>query len=479
VRLAVASTRAAREVEPGALRPLDRLRLLCDQGSLYPIRATVASHSERVQPGDGVVAGAGSVGGRPIVCYAQDQRFAGGSLGGAHAETILRALHLARRSGVPVVSFVESGGARMEEGTAALAGYGRVFRENVGLSGWIPQITVVTGTSAGGAAYSPALTDFVIMTEAATMFLTGPGVVREVMGERVSKSELGGPRVHCRNGVVDLVAPDDRAAVAVARELLAYLPQNAHEPPPARAPQPPPGGDPAAIVPSDARAVYDVRDVARAIADGGRMLELAPRWARNLVTCLARIEGRPVGIVANQPRHLGGVIDSCAAEKGARFVRSCSAYGLPLVVLVDTPGFLPGTSQEARGVIRYGADLLRAFASATVARLTVVLRKAYGGGYITMNSKDLGADLVFVWRGAELGVVGARQAAGIVHRRELETALDREATLERLAERYHRETVDAAAVARSGHVDEVIEPAETRARLAWGFATLCNGRPGR
>jgi acetyl-CoA carboxylase carboxyltransferase component len=477
VRLALATAAPAAAAEgrgdPGSpLTPLGRLESLCDRGTLQAIRTTVASCSARSQPGDGVVAGAGRVAGRPVFCYAQDRAFAGGSLGQAHADTIVRVLRLAGSSGAPVIAFVESGGARMDEGTAALAGYARIFRENVALSGRVPQITVVTGTSAGGAAYSPALTDFVVMTEQASMFLTGPEVVREVMGQRVSQAELGGPRVQARNGVVGLVARDDRAAVAVARDLLSYLPQSAAEPAPIEIPVVPLGVDPAALVPRDPRKVYDVRDVARAVADGGRLLEIASGWARNMVTGFARVEGRPVGIVANQPRYLGGVIDSAGAEKAAGFVQTCSAYGIPMVVLVDTPGFLPGTRQESRGVIRYGAGLLRAFASAAVPKITVVLRKAYGGGYITMNSKDLGADLVFAWRGAEIGVVGARQAAGIVHRRELDAAPDREAELDRLAARYHAEGVDAGVAAAKGHVDELIEPRETRGRLAWGLAAL-------
>jgi acetyl-CoA carboxylase carboxyltransferase component len=346
----------------------------------------------------------------------------------------------------------------MQEGLAALGGFGRIFSANVALSGRVPQISVVTGVSAGGGCYSPALTDFVVMVEGASMFLTGPGVVREAIGEDVDAAALGGTRVHERNGVCDLVAPDVPAAADVTRALLSFLS------PHAAAPRPAPPGDPGRFVPHAPRKTYDVRDVVRSFADAADFLELAPRWARNIVTGFCRIEGRAVAVVANQPRHLGGVIDSAASEKAARFVRTCSSFGLPLVVLVDTPGFMPGMSQESAGVIRHGAGLLRAFSEARVPRLTVVLRKAYGGAYITMNSKDLGAHLAFAWPGAELGVMAARQAVGIIHRREPE--------LDELADRYASEHLGAEVAARKGFVDEVIAPAETRERLAWGLATL-------
>ncbi|MEA2421231.1 MAG: hypothetical protein QOF55_330, partial [Thermoleophilaceae bacterium] len=423
---------------PRVLSPLDRIEALCDPGSVRMVRSSV---------GDGVVGAAGRVDGRPVFSYAQDASFAGGSLGTAHAETILRVMQLAGRAGAPVVGFVESAGARMQEGLAALGGFGRIFSENVALSGRVPQISVITGVSAGGGCYSPALTDFVVMVEGSRMFLTGPGVVLEAIGEDVSAAELGGTRVHERNGVCDLVAPDEVAAAGFVRVLLGHLasaraadsrPAATRPSEPARDPaQPAAAHDPGAIVPDAPRRVYDVRDVVRCVADGGEFLEMAPRWARNMVTGFCRIEGRSVAVVANQPRHLGGVIDSDASEKAARFVRTCNSFGLPLVVFVDTPGFMPGVTQESAGVIRHGASLLRAFAEATVPRITVVLRKAYGGAYITMNSKDLGASLTFAWPGAELGVMAARQAVGIIHRREPAAARDR------LAQAYAEEHLGA------------------------------------
>ena len=456
---------AVAEREVRRVGPLERLELLCDPGSLRVIRSDVESRrlGERARPGDGVVGGAGTVGGRPVFCYAQDAALAGGSLGEAHADTIVRVLRLAGRAGAPVVGFSESAGARLQEGLAGLGGYGRVFRETVALSGRVPQISIVSGVCAGGGSYSPALTDFVVMTEDASMFLTGPAVVRDVTGEDVSLAELGGARLQSRNGVCQLVARDIDHAAELARELLAHL-QGGWVP-----------GAPAAElpdVPADPRTVYDVRDVIAGLVDRGRLLEIEARWARNMVTGLARVDGRPLGVVANQPRHLGGVIDAAASQKAAGFVRRCNSFGLPLAVLVDTPGFLPGTRQEAAGVIRHGADLLHAFAAATVPRLTVVLRKAYGGAYITMNSKDLGADMAFAWPSAEIGVMGAGQAVGVLHRRELALAQDADGERARLADLYAAEHLPAAVAAREGYVDEIIEPEETRERLGWALDML-------
>ncbi len=454
--------------------PLERLELLCDAGSFAPLRTAVLSPhlGHRAGPGDGVIAGAGQVDGRPVFCYAQDPAFMGGSLGAAHADSIVRVMHLAGQAGAPVVGFIESGGARLQEGHAALAGYGRIFRASVELSSRAPQISVVSGVSAGGGAYSPALTDFVVMTEAARMFLTGPKIVHEALGEKVSMEELGSPKVHSGNGVCQLVATDLADAVSLARQLLGFLPQRLGDAPPPRAESAPrPAVAPDEAVPSEARRVYDVRDVARAIVDDG-LLELSRSWATNIVTALARIDGRAVGIVANQPRSLGGVIDAVAAEKAALFVNACDRFGLPLVVLVDTPGFMPGTRQEAGGVIRHGASLLRAFAGARVPKLTVILRKAYGGAVITMNSKELGAELVFAWPQAEIGIMAARQAVGIVHRRELAAANDGESALAALAAGYAGEHLHAETAAAAGFVDEVIEPGQTRERLAWALTSL-------
>ncbi|MGI8571538.1 MAG: acyl-CoA carboxylase subunit beta [Solirubrobacteraceae bacterium] len=464
----VAAERAER------LTPLERLEALCDAGSVQPIRTRVSSRvlGDRARDGDGVIGGTGTVAGRPIACYAQDGSYLGGSLGERHAETIVRVLQTAERARIPVVGFVESGGARMQEGTAALGGYGRIFRHTVGLTGVVPQISVVSGSSAGGGAYSPALTDLIVMTADAAMFLTGPAVVREALGEEIDAASLGGPKVHEHNGVCHLVERDDRAAAARVRDLLSYLPSCAGEPLPRSEPLAPEFDDPAAVVPIEARRAYDVREALRGIIDSGSLLEVWPRWGRNVVTALARIDGRPVGIVANQPHYLGGVLDAIGSEKAARFVGFCDSFGLPLVAVVDTPGFMPGSKQERAGVIRHGASLVRAFASARVPKFTVILRKSYGGAFITMNSRDLGADLVLAWPDAELGIMSPRAAVGIVNRRELAGADDPEAERTRLADAYAHEHLRASAAAASGFVDEIVEPSETRHRLTWALRTM-------
>jgi acetyl-CoA carboxylase carboxyltransferase component len=464
------------------LSPLERLEALCDPGSLQVLRSGVLSAKlgDRAIPGDGVVGGTGAVAGRPIACYAQDGSYLGGSLGERHADTIVRVLKTAERARIPVVAFVESGGARMQEGTAALAGYGRIFRHTVGLTGVVPQLSVVSGASAGGGAYSPALTDLIVMTEDAAMFLTGPGVVREALGEEIGAAELGGPHVHDRNGVCHLVERDELSAAMRIRELLGYLPSAAGEAPPRAATLDPELGDPGAVVPSEPRRAYDIRDALRAIVDRDSLCELFPRWARNVVTSFARLDGRPIGIVANQPRYLGGVLDAEGSEKAARFVAFCDSFGLPLIAFVDTPGFMPGSRQEQAGVIRHGASLVRAFAAARVPKLTVVLRKSYGGAYITMNSRDLGADLVLAWPAAELGIMSARAAVGIVNRRELRVAQDGEIERNRLADAYAEEHLRAASAAAAGFIDEIVEPAHTRERLTWALRTLsrCDARNG-
>jgi acetyl-CoA carboxylase carboxyltransferase component len=449
--------------------PLERLEALCDPGSLQVLRSRVLSPKLGAQavPGDGVVGATGTVAGRPIACYAQDGTYLGGSLGERHADTIVRVLEMAGRARIPIVAFVESGGARMQEGTAALAGYGRIFRETIALSGVVPQISVVSGASAGGGAYLPALTDLIVMTRDAAMFLTGPGVVREALGEEIDAAALGGPQVHERNGVCHLVAADEPSAAARVRELLGYLPSAAGDPAPQGAPIDPIVDDPGAIVPAEARRVYDVRMALEGIVDAGSLLELCPQWARNVVTALARIDGRPVAVVCNQPRHLGGVLDADGSEKAARFINLCNSFGLPLIAVVDTPGFMPGSRQERAGVIRHGASLVRAFAVASVPKVTVILRKSYGGAYITMNSRDLGADLVLAWPDAELGIMSGAAAIGVIHGRELRAAdgASREVERVRLAEAYAEEHLRAQAAAASGFVDEIIEPVQTRERV--------------
>ena len=463
------------------LTPLERLEALCDPGSLQLLRSAVTSPrlGDKSRPGDGVIGATGRVDGRPVACYAQDPSLMGGSLGDVHADTICRVLQTAGRGRMPVVGFIESAGARLQEGVGALAGYARLFRHNVELSGQVPQISVICGASAGGGSYSPALTDFVVMTQQASMFLTGPAVVKEVMGQDVDGRTLGGPKVHERNGVCQLVADGDLDAAWLVRDLLDYLPQHAGEQPRRWPTMDPFDGRADDVVPDEQRYVYDVRDVARKVVDGGRLLEVNTKWARNIFTGFARLDGRAVGIVANQPRYLGGVLDAESASKGARFVRTCDLYGIPLVVLVDTPGFLPGTGQEKIGVIRHGAKLVHAFAAATVPRVTVVLRKAFGGAFIAMNARDLGADLVLAWPQAQLGVMGGKQAVDLVKRKQIAAADDKEQAREEFAAEYERDWLSAETAAREGVVDEIVEPACTRRRLADAIGMLATATAER
>lgn len=443
---------AALSAEPLLSLPRARVELLCGPGTFRPLRSAVR---------DGVVAGSGRVGGRPVYLWAQDPDHRGGSLGAAGGETIARTLQMAQRAQAPVVGFLHSGGARLQEGVAALSAYAAIFRAQANLT--VPQISVVCGPCAGGAAYSPALGDITVMAgDGAHMFLTGPRIVERVMRERVSAAELGGARVQARNGVTHLEAADEVHAADIVRALLAHLPSVIGGALPVAPPAPPPPGDPSSVMPAEHRSVYDVRAVVRHLADGGELLELAPRWARNLVVGFARVDGRPVGVIANQPRYLGGTIDAAAADKGAWFVELCDRFGLPLVVLVDTPGFLPGVRQEREAVIRRGAALLRAFARATVPRVTITLRQAYGGAHIVMNARDLGADLTLAWPGARIGVMGAPQAVEITGRRQIAAGADPA----ELAEAYAAEHLPVARAALDGFVDEVVMPAETRGRLA-------------
>lgn len=437
-------------------------------GSLVRHRAT-AFGMDRCRPaGDGVITGYARIDGRPVGLFAQDATVLGGSLGEMHANKIVQVLGYAERVRAPVVGLLDSGGARIQEGVAALDGYGAIFRANVRLSGRVPQISVVLGPCAGGAVYSPALTDIVIMQRnRAQMFLTGPRVVQAVTHEEITSEELGGAEVHStRSGLAHLTADDAAGALDLARAVLSYLPNSCWELPPMGIPA---GPEPMPQLPASSRSVYDVRPVVRGIVDTASFLELQPRFARNLVIGFARIEGRPVGVVANQPQSLAGVLDIRASEKGARFVRLCDAFGLPLITLVDTPGFLPGRDQEYGGVIRKGAKLLYAYAEATVPRVTVILRKAFGGAYIVMNSRSLGADAVFSWTSAEIAVMGAEGAADVIFRRDLQADPSRGAEF---IERYRTEAMAPQITAERLSVDEIIPPEQTRHVVASTLRSL-------
>ncbi|MFJ7219504.1 acyl-CoA carboxylase subunit beta [Amycolatopsis sp. NPDC098790] len=467
----------------GKLTARERLALLLDEDSFTEIdlyrrhQSTGPGMADRRPHTDGVIAGSGTVDGRRVFVYAQDFTVFGGSVGEAHASKIHKVLDLALATGSPVIALNDSGGARIQEGVLALHGYGGIFRRQVEASGVIPQISVVLGPCAGGAAYSPALADFTFMVRGTTqMYLTGPDVVEAVSGERVTHEQLGGAEVHgSRSGVATVVHEDEASCLADVRYLVGLLPGNNLEPAPSA------GGRGAVrderpalaeIVSADPGKPYDMRLVIAELVDDGDYFELHEAWAGNVVCALARIDGETVGVVGNQPSMLAGVLDRVASEKAARFVRFCDAFGIPLVTLVDVPGFLPGTEQEHSGIIRHGAQLLYAYCDATVPRIQVILRKAYGGAYIVMDSRSIGCDLSLAWPGNEIAVMGASGAVNVLHRRQLEEAADPAARRAELTREYTEELVHPYFAAEHGLVDDVIAPAATRAAVARGLLML-------
>lgn len=461
----------------------DRLELLLDDGSFIEIDMYRRHQEHGLKPGDrrphtdGVVAGSGTVEGRRVFVYAQDFTIFGGSLGQAHASKIHKVMDLALATGAPLIALNDSGGARIQEGVAALHGYGGIFRRTVEASGVIPQISVVLGPCAGGAAYSPALADFTFMTrETAQLYLTGPEIVEAVTGEHVSHADLGGADVHgTRSGVATFVHEDEESCLAEVRRLVALLPGNNLE----LAPSLPPCGATtderprlAELVPAEPKKPYDMRSVLAELVDDGDFMELHKSWARNVVCALARIDGEVVGVVGNQPNVLAGVLDVAASQKAARFVRFCDAFSIPLVTLVDVPGFLPGTEQEYGGIIRHGAKLLYAYCEATVPRIQVILRKAYGGAYIVMDSRSIGTDLALAWPTNEVAVMGAEGAVALLYRRELAAAVDPQGLRSQLVAEYTEELMHPHYTAERGLVDDVIDPAQTRSAVARGLAML-------
>lgn len=454
-----------------------RLELLFDPGSFEEIGDGVTHRcgnfglDKRRIPGDGVITGVGTVDGRTVYAYAQDKTVLGGSLGEAHALKIARLQDLAMQSQKPFVGINDSGGARIQEGVESLGGYGEIFRRNVRGSGVIPQIAVICGPCAGGAVYSPALMDFVAMVDGSSyMFLTGPKVVKTVTFEDVTVEALGGGRTHAeRTGVANLLYETDLAAIEGVRRLLGYLPENYRQQPPLAA------ADDSTervctriseVFPDSPRTPYDVRAIIDEVIDAGSFLEVHAGWAKNLVVGLARLGGRSVGVIANQPLELAGCLDIDASRKGARFIRTCNAFNIPLVSIVDVPGFLPGTAQEHRGVIDHGAKLLYAYCEATVPKLSVITRKAYGGAYIVMSSKHVGGDVNLAWPSAEIAVMGAKGAVEVLFRRKIKAA-DDPARVQAEAEAEYVETFLNPRQAQSrGFVDQVIEPSETRRKLS-------------
>jgi propionyl-CoA carboxylase beta chain len=473
--------RIARQHAGGKLTAHERVELLLDPLSFFEIDPFVEHRcrdfgSEQIQiPGDGVVCGAGTIEGRPVYVFAQDFTVFGGSLSESNAEKICKVMDLAVQNGAPIIGLNDSGGARIQEGVVSLAGYSRVFLRNTRASGVVPQISAILGPCAGGAVYSPAITDFVFMTEKTSyLFVTGPDVIKTVTHEEVTKEELGGARTHSSvSGVAHFVRRNDEAVLAGIRELLSYLPSNNLDDPPRRAPQEPEGksSDLDAFIPEEPNKPYDMGDLVRRIADEGVFFEVHASFARNILVGFIRLAGRSIGVVANQPMHLAGVLDIDASVKAARFVRFCDAFNIPLLVFEDVPGFLPGTQQEYGGIIRHGAKLLYAFAEATVPKVSIITRKAYGGAYCVMLSKDIATDFNFAYPTAEIAVMGPEGAVNILYRRELPADAPRQKRTEKVAE-YVSNFANPYIAARRGYVDEIIEPSETRAKLVQAFQLL-------
>ena len=481
--------RREREHKAGKLTARERINLLLDEGTFEELDKFVRHHCtdfamESQRPaGDGFVTGFGRIDGRLVYVFAQDFTVFGGSLSASNAQKICKIMDLAMRNGAPVIGLNDSGGARIQEGVMSLAGYAEIFLRNTLASGVIPQISAIMGPCAGGAVYSPAITDFIFMTrETSYMFVTGPDVIKTVTHEEVSKQELGGALTHNeKSGVAHFISRDDADGCAMIRELMSFLPSNNLEDPPRRATNDPATRRDSALntlVPEDAQKPYDIKDAIHAIVDDGYFFDVQEHFAKNLVVGFARMDGRPVGIVANQPAFLAGVLDINASVKGARFVRFCDAFNIPLITFEDVPGFLPGTQQEFGGIIRHGAKLLYAFAEATVPKITVITRKAYGGAYCVMASKHIRTDANFAWPTAEIAVMGPEGAVNIVHKRELDKA--REAEREQLRQEkiaeFRERFANPFVAAERGYIDAIIEPAETRERIIVSLRALENKR---
>lgn len=472
----------------GKLTARERVAKLVDRGSFEEFglfaqhRQTQFGMAGREIPADGVITGAASIDGRLVHLASQDFTVLGGSAGEVHSLKVADAMHRSLKTGSPFVFINDSGGARVQEGIDSLSGYGQVFHANVLLSGAVPQISLICGPCAGGASYSPALTDFIIQTRQAQMFITGPQVIRQVTGEQVTAEQLGGAEAHmCQSGVIHFIAENDEDALYTCRRLLSFLPSNNLEEPPLLVidenidPLP----ELNSIVPIDSKHSYDVREVICRIVDQADFLEIQAGYAANMVVGFGRILGRTVGIVANQPKVLSGAIDINAATKAARFIRFCNAFNIPLITFVDVPGFLPGLQQESGGIIRHGAKLLFAYSAASVPKIQVILRKSYGGAHVAMSSRDLGADAAFAWPTAEIAVMGAEGAVEIVFRKEMDEAVDKAARRIELIEQY-RSTIASPYVAAGRRlIDDIIEPAQTRRILAQTLEYLKNKRDHR
>jgi methylmalonyl-CoA decarboxylase subunit alpha len=469
--------------QSGKLTARERLDLFFDPGTfretdLFVKHRCVNFGMEKVEiAADGVVTGFGRVNGRPVFAFSQDFTSRAGSLGEMHAKKICKVMDLALKAGVPCVGFNDSGGARIQEGVDSLSAYGQIFYRNAIASGVIPQISAIMGPTAGGAVYSPAMTDFIFMVKNTSyMFITGPDVIKSVTGEAISQEDLGGAMAHnAKSGVAHFACESDADAIEQIKRLLSFLPNNNMEDPPLA-----PGSDPAsreepaldAIIPDDPRASYDMHEVIRAIVDEGDFFEPHHYFAQNIITALARLNGRPIGIIANQPKVLAGCLDVDAADKATRFIRFCDAFNIPLLTIADVPGYLPGSDQEWHGIIRHGAKLLWCYSEATVPKVTLMTRKDYGGSYLAMCSRDLGADMVLAWPTAEIAVMGAAGAANVIFRKEIQAAENPEAKRQEIIDNYENLLYNPYIAASRGFVDQVILPRETRPRLIEAFETM-------
>ncbi|MGA2965162.1 MAG: acyl-CoA carboxylase subunit beta [Terriglobales bacterium] len=481
IELGGGKDRIEKQHAAGKLTARERIERLVDKGSFQEIglfarhRATFFGMAGKEMPADGVVTGCATIDGRLVHLASQDFTVAGGAAGEVHSDKVADMMRLSLKTGSPFVFINDSGGARVQEGIDSLAGYGRVFYNNVMLSGTVPQISLICGPCAGGAAYSPALTDFIVQTQQAQMFITGPQVIKQVTGEVVTAEDLGGPQAQMNHsGVVHLIAQNDDEALQACRRLLSFMPSNNLEDAPRMAFNLPIESDPEmnGIVPVETKQGYDVRAVVTRVLDYQDFLEIQPGFAPNIVIGLGRLQGRPVGIIANQPSVLAGALDINASDKSARFIRYCNAFNIPLLTFVDVPGFLPGVQQERGGIIRHGAKMLFAYSAATVPKITVVLRKAYGGAYLAMCSKDLGADRVVAWPTAEIAVMGAEGAAEIVFRQEINAATDKVSRRKELVGEYRDAFANPYVSAGRRLVDDIIEPSETRKYLALALESL-------
>ena len=476
--------------DSGKLTARERLDLLFDAGTFQELdvfvhhRATAYGMADTFVPGEGVVTGHGLVNGRPVCAYSQDFTSMGGSLGEMHAKKIIKVMELAMRTGNPIVGINDSGGARIQEGVDALSGYGSIFFRNACASGVIPQISAIMGPTAGGAVYSPAMTDWIFMVKKTSyMFITGPNVIKTVTGEEIDPEALGGAMVHStKSGVAHFAADNDAACIASIKDLLSYLPSNnMDDPPVVLTSDDPKRASPIldSIIPDDPRKAYDMRQVITAIVDDGKILEPHYYYAQNIIVCFARMNGRTVGMVATQPRYLSGCLDVNASDKATRFIRFCDAFNIPLITFADVPGYLPGSTQEWAGIIRHGAKLLWCYSEATVPKITVILRKNYGGSYIAMCGREVGTDYVLAWPTAEIAVMGAEGAAGIIHRKEIAEAADQKAKTQEKIEEYRKLFYNPYIAASRGIVDTVITPGETRAKIIAALDLLSTKRETR